>query len=147
MKARKIRFDAPKYTRKYVIGDRYECVYCGEMADTLEHCPPLILVSNEISEEDRENLLLVPACRECNTSLGDRYLLTLQDRAEWLVSFYKRKYKKFNRTVAWEEDEIDELDGGLKKFVAGCQTEYDRIRSRLNALRHRMAVGASDLEE
>ena len=137
----------PKYTRKYVIGDRYECVYCGELADTLEHCPPLILVGPELDDEFKESLILVPACHECNTALGDRYLLTLEHRAEWLVSFYKRKYKRFNRAVAWDEDEMDELTGNLKNFVRGCQTEYERIRTRLEALRHRIAVGASDLEE
>lgn len=147
MKKRPSVFAIPKYTRKYVIGDRYECVYCGELADTVEHCPPVSIVGPEIEERYKDLLLLVPACNECNAALGNRYLLTLEDRAEWLVSYYKRKYKKFNRAVAWDDDELEELTGGLKDYVGGCQTEYERIRTRLEALRHRIAVGGSDLEE
>jgi hypothetical protein len=133
------------YKRLYIDGDKYQCVYCGELADTMEHCPPVSLVGPDIEERYKDRLILVPACHECNSALGDRYLLTLENRADFLVSFYKKKYKKFDRVVAWDLEELEELDGGLQQYVRGCQNEYLRLRERLQNLRSRSQVGAADL--
>ena len=42
------------------------CIYCGEPATTRDHVPPKCLVP----EENRENLITVPACKKCNQSFS-----------------------------------------------------------------------------
>ena len=130
------------YKKLHIENDHYQCVYCGELADTMDHVPP-----RSISERmDLEiNHILVPSCKECNTALSNLFLLTLAERAEHIKSRYIKKYKKYNRSVKWDSDELSELDGSLKTYILGCQYEYNRIRDRLKNLDHRAFHSDSDL--
>ena len=123
--------------------DLYSCVYCGEVADTLDHVPPVRIAESLDLEMTH---MLVPACRECNSTLSAKYLLYLDERAEHLLQRYKTKYKKHDSAVAWDEDEIEELSGSLKTYIRGCQLEYQRFRERISSLRHRIQLSELDLE-
>ena len=142
---------SPKYTLSHKIDDRHSCVYCGELSDALDHVPPVsingIQLNHDFDEEEKEKnkFLLVPCCKECNTSLGNRYLLTIEDRAGYLLSKYKRKYKKFNAHVTWVEEDIDELDHFMKKYISGWMHEQSRIRDRIENLKLRIALKDSDM--
>lgn len=52
-----------------------QCIYCGGFPETVEHVPSRILLDNPLPE----NLPVVDACRECNTSfsLDEEYLACL----------------------------------------------------------------------
>jgi len=133
-----------KTYKKYgYVEHTYSCVYCGELADTLDHVPPVAISANLDLEMKH---MVVPACRECNSTLHDKFLLRLDDRAEHLLNRYKTKYKKHDSTVAWDEDEIEELSGHLKTYIRGCQHEYQRFRDRIDHLRQRIRLSEHDLE-
>lgn len=133
-----------KTYKKYgYLEDRYSCVYCGELADTVDHVPP-VQISNNLDLEMTH--MLVPACRECNSTLTDKFLLHLDERAEHLLHRYKKKYKKHDSVVAWDEEEIEELSGSLQTYIRGCQLEYQRFRERISHLRQRILISEHDLE-
>lgn len=132
------------YKKLHVDYDRYQCVYCGELADTMDHVPPRDISERMELEIDH---ILVPSCNECNRTLSNLFLLTLAERAEYIKRKYAKKYRKYNHSVKWDTDELNELDGSLKMFVSGCQHEYNRIRDRFKKLDHRAFHSDSDLHE
>lgn len=131
-----------KYTRKDD-GDKYTCIYCGELADTEDHVPPQSIAENMTLDMEH---ILVPSCNECNSTLNKLYLLKIDERAAHLKTRYAKKYRKYNRVVSWDKSEIDELDGSLRTFIRGSQYEYERLRDRLRTLDHRIYHGDTDLE-
>ncbi len=50
----------------YRRGGKSVCIYCGELADTREHCPPKFLLTYPYPP----NLSELPACYECNNSFS-----------------------------------------------------------------------------
>jgi hypothetical protein len=66
------------------------CVYCGELATTLDHFRRPYMYDNlsrrrySLCYEETET---VPACRSCNSALGARCLPTIGLRAAWLYEW------------------------------------------------------------
>jgi hypothetical protein len=63
------------------------------------------------------NLYTVSACMECNTLLGDRSLLTTDDRVGYVYGAIQKKYKRILKAPEWDDDEVDELDGSLQVYI------------------------------
>jgi len=55
--------------RAVVLADQPLCSYCGRLADTVDHVPPLASAPDPDLWEGQ----LVPACRECNLHRGGEY--------------------------------------------------------------------------
>jgi 5-methylcytosine-specific restriction endonuclease McrA len=73
----------PQYTR--YPGSWSKCVYCGSAADTQDHVLPISLaVSMPQRKWHAELLQLVPACRSCNSTAGDRLFLSLEAKRRYI---------------------------------------------------------------
>ena len=58
-------------TRNVLARDKYECAYCGQTADTVDHIHPKALGGRHTWEN------AVSACRICNARKGNKTLKTL----------------------------------------------------------------------
>lgn len=118
-------------------GEAQVCVYCGNVAETQDHVPPLDWVyclGTSYFGSAGIRLLLVPACGECNVELGPRKLFTIKDRTRWLIGRYEKKYERFTKGLIWDMEDVDELGRGLKRYVEGHRTCQIGIERRIKIL-------------
>jgi hypothetical protein len=57
--------------------DEKACYYCGGLANTLDHCPPLLMVDSvgvSYFQERGIPFLLIPACGRCNNDMGTAHV-------------------------------------------------------------------------
>ena len=107
---------------------RYPCVYCGETTDTVDHVPP-VLLKNEVPEKDR---FCVPACTECNCTLGCKRLFTVLDRQIYLRLKYREKYARYLSLPDRTNSDIDEFGYTLKTAVETGYAIKESILARLS---------------
>lgn len=94
------------------------CIYCGVISDSYDHIPPLVAIEKlSLIEIDGDDLKKYPACRECNSWLGDRLITTLKERREEVRRRLKNKYRHFVQMPDWSEDELGELSTKLSDDV------------------------------
>lgn len=126
-----------KYIRHYT-NEGYYCFYCNDPADTLDHVPPISLIgSMPYDERKRFNIpaVLVPCCSECNTALGDRVLPLIQDRLDYLESYYDAFFKK--QQAMWSEEEINNLGYTLQVGVRARQERLNRYIHKIRGIQRR----------
>jgi hypothetical protein len=125
------------YTRHY-IEEGYFCIYCLSPADTLDHVPPLAWIETFGTEALRKSkipLATVPCCRECNSLLGDRKLLTVMDRLEYLE---KRYNKLFDKLVRWSDDELEEMGQSFQQSIRAQRYREDELIRKIRAIEQRI---------
>lgn len=109
------------------------CAYCGMPADSVDHIPPRHM-RVQLSELELQAMIVmeVPACRECNSALGAKPLLTVGARREWVKSWLSRHYAKYLRIPEWREEDLaalgQSLQGMVRRNIAIRDTVRDRIR-------------------
>lgn len=89
---------------------------------------------NHISQRRRtfKEEEIVPACRECNATLSDHHLFTIQSRAAYLLGVYQRRYKKLLKWIDnWTEEEIAELGYSLQISVERTRRDAEEVHRRL----------------
>lgn len=100
------------------------CVYCGMVADTLDHYPP-------ISSSPRTGVLL-PACRECNAFARDLYPYDFIKRVEHVKNRIRKKHARMLRRMpVWEADELDEMSGHMRRDIELWQRKRRIVHARL----------------
>ena len=110
----------------FKFGHESVCAYCGEYADTTEHC---IAVSYQGTNDNSRTTGFGPityACNDCNSSLTNRYFDTFKLKCEWANERLKRKCK----AILWSKQELETLDHSLKTHI-----ERQQARSLLTQLR------------
>lgn len=113
--------------------DLQPCVYCGLPADSVDHIPPRHMRA-QLPEIELQSIIWheVPACRECNSALGARPLLTLSERRDYAKGHISRKYKKYlalpDRTPAELEEYGPNLRGLILSNMAIKETAKARLR-------------------
>ena len=115
----------------YKFGKPGVCTYCGEYADTVDHCVPYSITRQETKQNSRHKLIgfCCPSCGECNSLLGDKLFLTFQERLLFVNKQLKKKYSRHH--VVWDNEEIDELEGNLQKYVSGSNIDYLISKDRI----------------
>ena len=113
----------------YKFGIPYTCTYCGEYADTIDHCIPYSILRTDGRKHRRLLGFCCPACRECNCLLGNRVFTTFQDRVLYVNGTLKKKYGAHH--VVWDEEELEEVSGNLRKFIQGENTRFLISRDRI----------------
>ncbi len=100
------------------------CYYCGIPAGTVDHtlAQSILFRLREFPEAIDKlaahmSRLTVPACRECNSTLGAKTFETLAKRKAYIKETYRRKYASLLNAPTWHEEEIDELGPTLAKFI------------------------------
>jgi len=76
----------------------------------------------------------VPACSECNRRLGSRLLVTVPDRARYLLGRNTVKWKKLLNSPDWDEDEIEQLGGNLRRRIRAIMAAKRFAVQRLSHL-------------
>lgn len=107
------------------------CVYCGEIATSIDHFIPKAF---RLAIEDLglvNNRLLVPACRECNSTAGSQIFHSLKEKREYIHFCYRRKYRSLLESEDWTEGELNELGHTLRSSVKASQQAKMIIRRRL----------------
>lgn len=130
--------DTPRDTRTGPDGNQYHwrilgqrgdpCTYCGIPADTMDHVPP---VSRAIEVKDEETFALVPACAECNSSLGDRLILALSERRAYIRDRLRKRYAKLLNRPRWDDDELAELSPELADEIRRGEWLQAWVRARV----------------
>lgn len=92
--------------RKHIPGKF--CLYCGELAGTIEHFPPRSVT--DIG-------LLLPACQECNSFAGTEWPFDLKRRSDYVKDKLKSRYVRLLRSKDWEEAEVRKLRYSLRVKV------------------------------
>lgn len=111
-----------------------ECTYCGAPANALDHVIPVSYDFNSRKAAKYSKDITVPCCSECNTKLSNTWLPTIAERAEHLADKYRKKYKKLLKSPHWEQWEIENLSGFLRKNVESNMALKEDIQNRLNHL-------------
>ena len=117
------------------------CSYCGSHWDkTRDHVIP-----NSYLREGRgyEGDWLVPACKECNGTLGDILLTNVPDRATYLLSKYRRKYKKLLSFADWTDWELEDISDRLADSIRATRAQKQEMIDRIN---HLELVSGFDIE-
>lgn len=116
------------------------CRYCGDPADTVDHLLPRAWTG----EAQRSLVDTVPACRECNSALGDSFLRSIIERREHVREHLRRKYRRILDLPVWTEPELAELDHSLRTRVedslARREWIMDRLRWPQSSLKYREDV-------
>lgn len=98
-----------------------ECAYCSGVA---------IGWNRVIARAD----WFVPGCLECNQMLADCALTSVPLRAAWLHRRYRKRFKQILTGTFWDQDEIEELRGGLKALVVETKSAQAELDCRLTRL-------------
>ena len=101
------------------------CLYCGEVATTVDHFPPLAYAGAN------GRGVLLPACRECNSYLGARWPVSLEGRIIGAKSGLRKKYKKFIDHIPWSDEELQGMSTKLQKEYAGWRQKRNETLARL----------------
>lgn len=112
------------------------CAYCGDVADTRDHVIPCSYLRPDCegSHHYRASDWLVPACRECNVTLGARLLFTVPDRAAFLLARFRAKWRKLLASPDWTPEELDETEGFFRKQLESLAAQKLLARHRLEHL-------------
>lgn len=87
-------------SQRTVLTGKY-CVYCGEIATTKDHFPPVI---NALAG------YILPACSECNSIAGTEFPRDFIRRADYVKEKLQRKYSSILSEPPLEMDELLEKD-------------------------------------
>ena len=106
------------------------CTYCDEPADTLDHVVPLSFssVRRGGGGGDANGFPRVPCCRECNTLLGNRPLLTVEERRAWLAGALKKRYRKL---LGAPKVDLSELGPSLRAMIDGRTSRKTQVERRI----------------
>lgn len=113
------------------------CTYCGIVADTVDHVVPQWLLRRagalnmDLSAVFRLQRWEVPACRECNSSLGNRIFPTLKERRAAAHAHIRRKYRSYINMPNWSEEEIAEMGPNAQVDIRKGLVIRDWARDRL----------------
>lgn len=109
------------------------CVYCGEPFDDEEHVFPINELSSlEMLEDDeRDMLIIVPACRECNGIAGAIRDHSFEDRRDRVKSILRNRYRQYVERPDWDDEEMTDFGEAVGGHIARGNFEQDRIQARL----------------
>ena len=109
------------------------CTYCGVPADTFDHVPPVTVayeLTREWLDKNGYGLWLVPACRQCNTRLGAKRVLTVEHRAKAIWNRLHRDLEKV-RSAEWTMEELMELGPRLGAYVRAGADQVLLLKHRI----------------
>lgn len=115
------------------------CEYCGALADTLDHVVPLSVSGHRRGGHQGGRVnghARVRCCRECNCLLGNRYLLSVPDRAGYLVEALQVRYARLLDAAEWSDEELAKLGPNLRKKIRLDCMKATEARRRIKHCRY-----------
>ena len=122
-----------KYVRRRFY-DEGVCTYCGDDCDSLDHSPPLSVAESLDLDRFRSSggeLLLVPACRRCNTWLSNKPLYTVAERKQYCWTRWDELFRRDFAIPKWDANELAELGPVLRHYVKTASHTADWVRRRI----------------
>lgn len=109
------------------------CAYCGDRATCRDHVIPVCSLRYRRTRFRRGDWA-VPACHECNQTLGAELLLTVPGRAAFLITRYTHRWRKLLKAPVWTPSELSELDGNFYRRIEAIETLRAECLIRLSHL-------------
>lgn len=106
------------------------CVYCGWDADSVDH----VLPRTWTGDVARPHVPTVPACRDCNSRIGDQHAPTLAERRHLAHESLERKHRKLLRNPSWSDDEMSEFGPRLRHELECREALRRMVKYRLDNL-------------
>jgi hypothetical protein len=116
------------------------CYYCGLPATTVDHVIPVSMLADlsTLGDDEAFEALtsrfrkhLVPACRECNSILGNKYVDSLAKRREYVKKRLRTRYDRFLETPDWNDSELSQVSDMLQGYIVHSIAKRDLIRQRI----------------
>lgn len=120
-------------------GKRNCCFYCGDMAESVDHVPPLTWVESKTIKEWKKSripFVRIQCCMECNKLLGNKPLFTVQERVEYLEKKLLDQYEK--RSTLWSKEEISEMSLMFQRQIIAKQNQAKHLLTRARGLQERL---------
>lgn len=125
---------------------KYSCWYCGDMSSGRDRVVPHSVKTEVVRRW--AGVEAVECCDECNKLLGANLFPTMSHRCAALSAAIRKKHKLHRRIPAWSEEELSELRGSLRVYVAASQDLHKRHWSRyLHVLARVAQMGAVEIGE
>jgi len=106
------------------------CFYCGSLTQCKEHLIP----ASYFIRRQKENMILVDACKICNSLAGDYVPSSCYDKKDWIKERFFQKYNHLLLQSDWSDEDINELEGSLKAYIRGGEIAKNELRIRYNNL-------------
>ncbi|MVB12076.1 hypothetical protein CAFE_28070 [Caprobacter fermentans] len=113
------KFWGPDGYRSRVVFERGSdmyCVYCGDVADTREHCPSKVFLSKPYPDD----LPVVPACQKCNNGFSKDELYT-----KAFIEYYQNYCYYTTISVSEKRKEVREAKQKFAECVESNKIVYD----------------------
>jgi hypothetical protein len=103
------------------------CVYCGDYAGTRDHLLPVTHTGKAV----RRHVRTVPACRQCNSFIGDAYAPSITERRSIAQSSLRRKHFRLLRSFDYTDDEMDDFGHAMKSSILRAREVKEKVLRRL----------------
>lgn len=122
-----------------------ECFYCGDLADTVDHCVPRVHREKLEATMDpiswRAYVLrmpdVVPCCRDCNTRKASKVFDSIPAICSHLEDALVRRHGRLLKAPHWSEADLQELGPALRDDVNTQIQLAAHVRRRLSHMRRR----------
>lgn len=126
------------------------CFYCGEFSQHDDHVPPTSRYHDFMAMYDCHPPLLIPACKQCNSLLGDSLQRDIYERfEECKLRLLKKLDKYLMYGNIWDEDSLDyaRFTGDLGKFSKAIVKHAQIAKSRLEWEHWPVSIDGNILEK
>jgi len=100
-------------------------------ADTMDHVIPR---THLYGTDSYAREYVIPACKECNSLLGNRYFETIGERASYLLAKYESRYAKYLRIPDWSEEEMESVGRSLKSKIRAGMAKKKLAETKIKHL-------------
>lgn len=107
-----------------------KCFYCNANTECRDHLIPAFY----FDIRRKQGLLVVDACKICNSLAGDYVPSSCYDKKDWIKERFFQKYNHLLLQSDWNEEDINELEGSLKAYIHGGEMAKNELRIRYNNL-------------
>jgi hypothetical protein len=107
---------------------QWTCIYCGVPADTKDHLLPRTVTGDAL----RKFVAVVPSCRSCNSSIGDRIGHRVTQRRQAAHDHIRSSNARYLKLPAmWPEAALAELGPNLRRRIEAGLKLADIAQARL----------------
>lgn len=137
---RLVRAYGNRYSRHYHDSVKpWQCFYCGDDAQTLDHVPPLSWVETYSPETWRSHgvpFVLLHVCHDCNSRLSNKPLFTAYERTQALEAKLSALYDR--KASLWSDYEIAEMGPSFRASLIEHKAAVRRLADRIRHLQWRL---------
>jgi phage FluMu protein Com len=119
------------------------CAYCGDISTDNEHVIPYSYVTKipksmrgrrKKDSHHGKNPNIVRSCRECNSLASNFVFNSFLEKKKYICERVKRRHRKVINCPEWTDEEIEEQDFFLKRYLVHFMLAKKRIEIRIENL-------------